>query len=101
MDLIKKERKISIENDFKREIINHVVLEIPAGFKMSYMPANSSFSNPLFDYRIEYKNMGNKVYLTRELNSNFLLLDKSQFEDWNKMTTQLQEAYKESINLTK
>jgi hypothetical protein len=101
MDLIKAERKISIESNFMRNVINHVVLDIPGGYKISYLPTDSEFHNDYFGYRIHYKTLSDKVELTHELTFNFLLLDKKWFPDWNKMTNLLKEVYKESINFTK
>jgi transglutaminase-like putative cysteine protease len=101
MDLIKTERKTAIESNYKRRIINHVVLDVPQGYKISYLPPNSEFSNDLFRYRIEYKSVPNKVLLTRTLTSDYLLLKNTSFSDWNKMINLLKDAYKESINFTK
>jgi hypothetical protein len=99
--LIKADRKIAMETNFKRKIINHVIFDVPQGYKISYLPPSSSFSNDLFNFRIEYTTVGNKVALSREMTSDFLLLKNTSFPEWNKMTNLLKDAYKESISFIK
>jgi len=101
IDLIKDDRKIPIENNFKRTIINSVIFDIPKGYKITYLPTNSEFTNLQFGYKIEYIKTSDKVILTHSLTSNFLLLENKEFPEWNKMTSLLKEAYKESVNLSK
>jgi hypothetical protein len=101
VDLIKVDRKIPIENIFKRTVINHVEFEVPKGFKITYLPENSEYTNLQFSYKIEYKAELGKVILTHSLTSNYLLLQSPAFPAWNKMTSALKEAYTESVNLSK
>ena len=41
------------------------------------------------------------VIYKKELYVNFLLLEKKDFEDWNKMIAQIKEAYQEVLVLKK
>lgn len=100
-DPIKDTRKIPIETNYKKIRLNHVVLEVPKGFKVSYLPEKSSYDNPLFNFTIDYKSMPDKIELTHKLTINYLLLQPSYFAQLNAMNAKLKEAYKESVNLNK
>jgi hypothetical protein len=100
-DPIKNTRRIPIENNYKKIQLNHVVFEIPQGFKVTYLPENTAYTNDLFSFAIDYKNASNKVAVTHELTTNYLLLQPSHFEQLNEMNEKLKNAYKESVSLNK
>lgn len=100
-DPIKDTRKIPIENNFKKIRLNHVVLEIPKGFNVSYLPEKSSYENPLFNFTIDYTASPEKIAVTHKLTINYLLLQPNHFPQLNEMNEKLKEAYKESVNLNK
>jgi transglutaminase-like putative cysteine protease len=100
-DAIKKERTVPLEKEYKKTTINHVILDIPEGYKVTYLPDNTEYSGKSYGYKIHYKTEGNKLNLTHQFDTKFLLLQPSEFDDWNKMNESLKQAYKESINLTK
>jgi hypothetical protein len=100
-DPIKDDRKVPIENNYKRVQINHVVFEIPEGYKVTYLPENTKFSDPLFGYSIDYATQNNKITVTHQLTNNYLLLKSDHFSRFNEMTKQLKNDYKESVNITK
>lgn len=98
---IKPERKLPIEFPHHGETKYSVVLNIPAGYKVSYLPENVSFKNDRFGFVTEYKRSGNKIILTQKLYSNILILNKEDFDMWNKMVKDLNKAYSEVVVLTK
>ncbi len=100
-DQIKSNRKTSVEAKFKREIKNVVLMEIPKGYKIAYLPENSVFKNDLFGYNISYNVVGNEVILTSDIFTNFLLLEPSNLKEWNNMLTSLNNTYKKSVDLVR
>jgi len=83
------------------KFINHHTskLELPQGFNIKYLPPNDSFHDDEFGYDISYKKENNSIYCDKSIYINQLLLQKSKFETWNKMISQLNKAYKEVVVL--
>ncbi|WP_224996378.1 transglutaminase domain-containing protein [Cesiribacter sp. SM1] len=96
-----EKRKLERENEFCFDDRQVVVLEVPADYKVQYLPANQEFSHPLFGFKFSYRTEGNKVILDKQLRINHLLLKKEDFPKWNEMVAQLQEAYREVVILDK
>lgn len=88
-----------IGNDFhfvKKDVTS---IEIPADYKLEYLPKNSAYSNDHFWFDIAYKTEGNKVIQEKKICFRFLHLPASEFDNWNKMIKQLNKAYRETIVL--
>jgi hypothetical protein len=100
-DDIKNTKMTPMEIKYKKQMINHVIFEMPEGYKLTYMPGNSEYKNDLFGFNISYKTESNKVCLTQNFYTNFLLLQHKTFPQWNNMLDSLRTAYKTSVNLKK
>ena len=100
-DDIKDTKTTPLEIKYKKQMINHVIFEMPEGYKLTYMPGNSEYKNDLFGFNISYKTESNKVCLTQNFYTNFLLLQHKTFPQWNSMLDSLRTAYKTSVNLKK
>jgi hypothetical protein len=100
-DDIKDTKTTPLEIKYKKQMINHVIFELPEGYKITYMPGNSEYKNEFFGYNISYKTEFNKVFLTQNFYTNFLLLQHKTFQQWNTMLESLRTAYKTSVNLKK
>jgi transglutaminase-like putative cysteine protease len=98
---IKDTKTTPLEIKYKKQMINHVIFEMPEGYKITYVPGNSEFKNDLFGFKISYKTESNKVCLTQNFYTNFLLLQHMKFQQWNTMLDSLRTAYKTSVNLKK
>ncbi|MEI9947185.1 MAG: hypothetical protein WDN26_23590 [Chitinophagaceae bacterium] len=58
-------RNTPIEYDFKN-IRKHVtVLNIPEGYKVSYLPAGKSFHNDVWGFDISYEQKKNQIIMTQ------------------------------------
>ncbi|MEY5047757.1 MAG: hypothetical protein RLZZ175_1116 [Bacteroidota bacterium] len=97
----KPERDISIEKDYKFIDDEIVVLQIPQGFKLSYLPHGQEFASKYFGYRISFEQIGNKIKMKRSVWLDALLLQKENFDSWNTMVTELSKAYREAVVLKK
>ena len=98
---MKNTRKTAVESNYKKKIVNEVIMDIPRGYRLSYLPQNSEFKNDLFGYKLSYESRNNQVQLTHELYTNYLLLSPQKMKDWNAMIESLKKAYKSTIILKK
>ena len=92
-------------NDWKynyRQVEENItVLPIPAGYEVTNLPADASFTNPDFGFQISYEKKGGQIIVRNKLLLNTLLVKKASFGEWNKMVAALNEAYSEVISLKK
>jgi hypothetical protein len=94
-------RKAPVERKYKIRTRQVVVFEIPAGFRLSYLPPDASGGVPgLWSYRISYHQSGTKVQLVKEYEVNSLYIKPEQFVAHNRLVNDLGAQYKESIILT-
>jgi hypothetical protein len=93
-------RKMPIEFEFHDQRKYVIVLNIPPGYHVSYMPAGKSYHNKVWGFRISYENKGGQLILTEEFDNDYLLLTADQFADWNKVLENLFPLYKETVSLT-
>ncbi len=93
------------KNDWKHEFTHMQetveILPIPEGYEVSYLPENTSFTNPDFGFKLTYEQKNGKIIARSNLVLNTLLVKKSSFPEWNKMVAALNEAYSEVISLKK
>lgn len=96
-----EKRKIPREIDYKSIDKNTTVLEIPAGYAVTYVPANTSYSGKHFGFEIKYYQKDGKIYMDKTIYIDTLMITTDDFAEWNKMIKQLSKAYNESIILKK
>lgn len=82
--LIDKDRVHPIEEDYKYVNISKATLAIPDGYEVSFLPKDSNYEGKTFGYSMNYEQVDNTVTLTRTFYKNYLLMEKQDFEDWNK-----------------
>lgn len=96
------DRNAPIERDYKEVDKQVVVLDIPKGYKVSYMPeAKHGNVDGIGSYSIQYNTDGKTITLLKELKMDALYIEPKQFKDLDSMVSALQNTYKESIVLTK
>lgn len=98
---VESTRKTEIESNYKKKIINEVILEIPKGYKITFVPKNAEFKDDLFGFKVSYQTGQDEIRLTHEIYINYLLLKLSKMKDWNDMIETINNAYKSSIILQK
>jgi len=95
------QRNAPVENDFKEIKKQVVVLDIPQGYKVSYIPDDVHKKVVgLGSYSIRYQSNDKTVTVSKELVIDALYIQPAQFKDFNQMVAGLQNAYKESVVLT-
>ncbi|MCW3123579.1 MAG: hypothetical protein JWQ38_3071 [Flavipsychrobacter sp.] len=96
-----QDRKVPYFYDFKQKKNEVVVLNIPAGYKVTYLPKDAKGSvDGLWNYKISYKATKNTITLTKQFELNTLEVSKQQFAANNKLVDDLKNNYKESVVLT-
>ncbi|MEP6948638.1 MAG: DUF3857 domain-containing protein [Ginsengibacter sp.] len=94
-------RKVAIENDFLYTINQVHMLTIPAGYVSDYIPKNTSVSNDVIDFSIEYKQNNGRIYATQKLVMKKLYIQPRDFAAWNSAVSVISPAYKEQVVLKK
>ncbi len=99
--LMEPDRETPLEFEYKNINKNVNILDIPEGYKVSYLPANSSYSDPMFGFQINYEVKDNEVIYRSYIYINTLMLNTEDFDKWNQMIRRLTKAYNETLTLTK
>lgn len=96
-----EKRKLDREQEHKYIESNNFALTIPEGYQVDYLPESSQYEGDLFGYEINYEEKEGKIMVQQTVYSDYLILKKRKFKDWNKMMEQLGEAYQEVVVLKK
>lgn len=95
-------RTAPVNFDYNQTLQYIVVLEIPKGYKVSYMPDNEEHDfKGLGKYKVSYEQTGGQITLKSEFTFDKLMVEANQFKDYNLMIASMQKAYKESIEISK
>lgn len=96
---LEKRKGIPMEIDNTTKDIDNVILEIPEGYEVTYVPKNASFQGDDFSFEITYEQKDGKLYFKKVLIIDTLMIEQDQFEEWNEMISALIAAYRETITL--
>lgn len=94
-------RKIAKEIQYKYQVKQYHILEIPGGYKSTYLPQNFSFDNDIFSLKITYEIKNNSIIAYQEVVSKLIMVKPSQFNEWNRAIKAVMPQYKEAIVLEK
>lgn len=94
-------RTIPIEHEYKGTSKYVTIINIPDGYKLSYLPESKSFRNDVWGFSLTYEQKANQVVLTQHFENNHLLLQPDQFQAWNKVLEHLLPLYKETVSFAK
>lgn len=100
-DLIDADREAPKEMEFKTIDKGINTLDIPKGYKVSYLPQGTSYNGPLGGFKINYSVKGNTIINESYVYINTLMIYPKDFGEWNKMIKALSRAYNESVTLEK
>lgn len=96
-------RTVPVYYDNKKIVRETVALNIPEGYKVTYLPKEAKGSvDGLWSYKISYKEdkAAKKVVLTKEYALNTMLVKPEQFAANNKLVDDLKKQYNETVVLT-
>jgi len=98
-DVVK--RKVPVEGNNSHIYKTISIFSIPKGYKISYLPKNTSASFDKFSFNISYRIEGLNVIQTKEIVKDFLVLETSEFSKWNQVSQSLAKAYRDVLILKK
>ncbi|MBS1567453.1 MAG: hypothetical protein JST39_23925, partial [Bacteroidetes bacterium] len=94
-------RTMPIEYNFLSKRRYVIVLNIPQGYQISYMPKSKSYHNDVWGFDISYEKKDGRLIMTQEFENKYMLLQPAQFAAWNQVLENLFPLYKESLGLSK
>jgi len=95
------ERKVPVAYNFRSCRRYVTILNIPDGYKLTYLPKSQSYHNKVWGFDITYEQKGSQVIMTQEFNNDNMMLTSDQFALWNKAISNLLPLYRESLSLSK
>jgi hypothetical protein len=75
--------------------------EVPAGYRIEYLPDNVAYENENFGFSLGYAQSDRGFTVNQQTYVSVLQLGRDQFDRWNDMVRTLLHAYKESVVLSK
>lgn len=96
-----KDRKNDYEFSFKRDYESNITLEIPAGYKVSGLPAPVNIATNDYNINVSYEMDGNNLLYKKHFVINNGNIKKADFVKWNSAVSSLKKIYNEQITLTK
>ena len=94
-------RKVPLELEYNYLINEYHVLDIPKGYKVTYLPKDFNYDNDIASIKISYKIDNGKVVAEQEATIKKLMIYPVDFDKWNKEMSSVQSQYKESVVLEK
>jgi transglutaminase-like putative cysteine protease len=87
------------DNPYKETIKEVVYIDIPDGYSVNYLPEGLTYKKEKFGCEVSLKisENGQQVVLETAYVTNYLILEPSDFADWNEMIKKLNELYSELI----
>jgi transglutaminase-like putative cysteine protease len=98
---IKPERISDVFFNEKIMRVSKVLLTIPSGYKVSYLPKNFIAKHDAFTFTITYKKVNGGVQYEKQIGINKGVIRKEDFQAWNEALEGLQNAYSEKLVLKK
>ncbi len=94
-------RKRDIELDHKTFYSFETELQIPEGYKVSYLPASQTFGNDYMKASVFYAEVDGKIQYKHTLNCDFINLNLAQQKEVNDLIGKIEKSYKEVVTFTK
>ena len=94
-----EKRKVPVSEDYTYTFKQYHILEIPAGYKVTYTPKDFIFENNLVALKIKYEIKNNTITAYQEVQKKKLLIYPDQFAEWNKAASEVAIQYKEQVVL--
>lgn len=97
--IVEKDRSSQFEFEHLNYINSQYEMEIPTNCTVKYLPKNFSLDNNYIKADFVYEEINNKIILTVQLKQKKLMLDKPDFELWNKTIKELKNNYSDTLIL--
>ncbi|WP_264552506.1 transglutaminase domain-containing protein [Flavobacterium sp. N2038] len=96
-----KDRKTNYELNYKTNYESNVVLEIPAGYKLSKLPENLNVNEEDFSILISFKQVGKDIVYKKQFVFKNAVLKTADMAKWNDFNKNLKTIYNQQIIFTK
>ncbi|MES1216280.1 MAG: transglutaminase domain-containing protein [Bacteroidota bacterium] len=90
-------RKFDMMLPFRMNIITENSIAVPAGYKVSQLPANKEWKHPNINITISYTKKGDRIEYRKQIRIPDVMLKKKSFADWNRIMKELAAQYREQI----
>jgi transglutaminase-like putative cysteine protease len=97
--IVEKDRSSQFEFEHLNYINSQYEMAIPTNCTVKYLPKNFSLDNNYIKADFVYEEINNKIILTVQLKQKKLMLDKPDFELWNKTIKELKNNYSDTLIL--
>ena len=97
--IVEKARSSQFEFEHLNYINSQYEMEIPTNCTLKYLPKNFNLDNNYLKADFVYEVINNKIILTVQLKQKKLMLDKPDFELWNKTIKELKNNYSDTLIL--
>jgi hypothetical protein len=90
-----------LANDFFYTDKEVVILQIPDGYNLSYVPEDTYYNNDFFRFSIKYSSGDSFVKMNRTIHVNFLKILNEEFNTWDILISNLLKAYRQTVCIEK
>jgi transglutaminase-like putative cysteine protease len=94
-------RKSPKENEYQYIEYDDVEVAIPEGYIVDYLPPDVKHDGDILGYEMVYKALQGRITFHKKMYVNYLIMQPSEFAQWNESVKKVSEAYRESIILKK
>ncbi len=84
-------REYAFEMEHKQKLAWDLTIAIPKGYEIASLPPDIAFSHPLFSFHAAMSQEGNKIILKADYLTDFIVLDKKEYEKWNEMNALIRQ----------
>jgi hypothetical protein len=98
---ILEDRKIPVAMNHCTQKKLTVTFQIPEGYKVEFIPTDSKAGNSIVGFSSIYKQNNNQIIYTYSFYLNTLLVNASQFKEFNKVVSEQIRAQNQTISLVK
>jgi transglutaminase-like putative cysteine protease len=99
LDTADRTTPYEIEYQFSDKHIT--ILELPEGYNAACLPPDARYENAKFGFEITYRQEGNKIIAIKKIWVKTLLINPSDFVQWNEFIAALTKACSENVTLRK
>lgn len=92
-----EKRKFDMMLPFRMNLVTENSITIPAGYKVSLLPANKEWKHPNIYIAISYTRKNDKIEYKKQIRIPDVMLKKKSFTDWNRIMKELGSQYREQI----
>ena len=101
LEVIKSERRLSLEQKYTYNYQYQMTFEIPQGYEIEFIPKDTRDSNELAAFHAQYSISQGVIELNLDIRCTTLMIEKAQFTKWNQIASALGKTIRSQIVLKK